>query len=121
MLNTKKNQFVKNMAKDKDYKRMIHTGRWLRLRRDKLSAYPLCERCKIEGRITAATEVHHIVPVESALTVREKERLLFDYHNLMSLCHDCHVKTHVEMGRSGKKLAKQRAEEHLRQFVKKFL
>ena len=52
------------MAKDKDYKRMIHTSRWLKLRRDKLSDYPLCERCEQMGKVTAATEVHHVHPVE---------------------------------------------------------
>lgn len=109
------------MAKDEDYVRMIHTGRWLRLRRAKLTAQPLCERCAEEGRTRAATEVHHVKPVEDGLTLREKERLMFDYHNLRSLCHDCHVTTHVEMGRSGKKQARKRAEEHLQRFIDKFM
>ena len=109
------------MAKDKDYKRFIHTARWLRLRRDKLSDYPLCERCEEEHRVTAATEVHHIVPVENGLTTAEKERLMFDYFNLKALCHECHVKTHIEMGRCGKEQAKNRAREHLKRFVDRFL
>lgn len=54
------------MAKDKDYIRMIHTARWLRLRRDKLTVQPLCERCEEEGRLAPATEVHHVLPVASA-------------------------------------------------------
>ena len=90
------------MAKDKDYIKLIHTNRWLRLRRDKLSSQPLCERCKESGRITAATEVHHVIPVEDGLTRAEKERLMYDPTNLRALCHDCHVKTHTEMGRCGK-------------------
>lgn len=73
---------------------MIHTERWLRLRRAKLTRAPLCERCSEEGRTSAATEVHHVKPVEDGLTCREKERLMFDYHNLRALCHDCHVRTH---------------------------
>ena len=97
------------MAKDKDYRKLIHTTRWLRLRRDKLSDFPLCERCEQEGRVTAATEVHHIIPVENGLTRQEKERLMYDYTNLKALCHDCHVKTHTEMGRCGKEQAKSRA------------
>lgn len=96
------------MAKDKDYKRMIHTSRWLKLRRDKLSDYPLCERCEQMGKVTAATEVHHVHPVEMGLTRQDKERLMYDYFNLRSLCHDCHVQTHVEMGRCGKVQAKTR-------------
>lgn len=109
------------MAKDKDYIRMIHTARWLRLRRDKLTAQPLCERCEEEGRLAPATEVHHVLPVESALTAWEKQRLMFDPHNLKALCHDCHVRTHTEMGRSGKELAKNRTKEHLRRFADRFL
>lgn len=109
------------MAKDKDYRKLIHTMRWLRLRRAKLTAQPLCERCQQEGRLTAATEVHHATPVEDGLTLREKKALMYDYHNLRALCHDCHVKTHVEMGRSGKANAKRRASEQLERFKNKFL
>lgn len=109
------------MAKDSDYIRMIHTVRWVKLRRDKLSLHPLCERCEREGRVQAATEVHHVIPVERGLTADEKQRLMFDPHNLMALCHDCHVKTHTEMGRSGKKQAKATAKEHLQRFADKFL
>ena len=92
------------MAKDKDYRRLIHTAQWVRLRRAKLTAFPLCERCREEGRLAPATEVHHIRPVEEGLTLREKEQLMFDPHNLRALCHECHVKTHTEMGRCGKTL-----------------
>lgn len=45
------------MAKDKDYIKLIHTPRWLNLRRAILSAHPLCERCEAQGYITPATEV----------------------------------------------------------------
>ena len=109
------------MAKDKEYNRMIHTDKWLRLRRAKLTANPICERCKVEGRITPAEEVHHVTPVEDGLTQREKETLMYDPHNSRALCHNCHVKTHTELGRSGKAHARRRAEEQRKQFVKKFL
>lgn len=109
------------MAKDKDYTRLIHTSRWLYLRRDKLNAHPLCERCEENGRVTAATEVHHIIPVENGLTRQEKERLMFDPTNLRALCHDCHVKVHTDMGRCGKAQATNRAKEHLKRFVNKFM
>ena len=109
------------MSKDKTYIRLIHTKRWLLLRRAKLTDEPLCERCKAEGRPIAASEVHHVVPVEDGLTNREKEALMFDYHNLQALCHACHIKIHTELGRSGKEHAKHRAFEHLQRFVKKFL
>lgn len=109
------------MAKDKDYRRLIHTAQWVRLRRTKLTAFPLCERCREEGRLAPATEVHHIRPVEEGLTLREKEQLMFDPHNLRALCHECHVKTHTEMGRCGKKQAKERAEANLLRFKDRFM
>lgn len=109
------------MAKDKDYTRMIHTARWVRLRRDKLTECPICERCEKEGRLSAATEVHHVVPVETGLTRSDKERLMFDRHNLRALCHGCHVLTHTEMGRGGKEYNKARTREHLNAFAEKFL
>ncbi len=109
------------MAKDKDYKRLIHTMHWQRLRHDKLSDCPLCERCKEQGHISAATEVHHVIPVETGLTKPEKERLMFDYTNLKALCHDCHVQIHTAMGRSGKAHAQRRAREQLERFRGRFL
>lgn len=109
------------MAKDKDYRRMIHTVRWLRLRRAKLTEHPLCQRCEAEGRVRAATEVHHIKPVEDGLSLREKETLMFAPHNLMALCHACHVAVHTEMGRSGKAQTRRREEERLKSFRAKFI
>ena len=109
------------MAKDKDYRRLIHTAQWVRLRRTKLTASPLCERCKEEGRLTPASEVHHIRPVEEGLTLQQKEQLMFDPHNLRALCHECHVRTHTEMGRCGKKQSKERAGAHLHRFIEKFM
>ena len=109
------------MAKDKDYIKLIHTSRWLKLRALKLKKNPLCERCMDEGRISAACEVHHVEPVERALSLREKEQLMFDYHNLRSLCHDCHVKTHTEMGKSGKVQARSRAQAQLDRFRMRLL
>lgn len=108
------------MAKDIDYVRMIHTARWLRLRRAKLSACPLCERCAEEGRVEPASEVHHVTPVEDGLTARDKEALMYDPHNLRALCHACHVRTHTELGRCGRAHARRRAAEQLERFRQRF-
>lgn len=108
------------MAKNAIYQRLIHSGRWLRLRRDILSRHPVCQRCEEEGRLTPACEVHHIVPAETAMTEGEMKALMFDLHNLRALCHDCHVKTHTEMGRSGREATKKRNEEQVRTVVRKF-
>ena len=39
------------------------SARWRRLRTIKLNADPLCEECRRAGRITEATVVDHIVPI----------------------------------------------------------
>lgn len=108
------------MAKDKDYQRLIHTDRWLKLRRDKLTTTPLCERCQQQGIVTPATEVHHVTPVEDGLSLAEKRRLMYDPHNLRALCHDCHVQTHVELGRCGRVATKRRNEAQVAAVVEKF-
>ena len=108
------------MAKDKEYNKLIHTGRWLRLRRDVLTAHPLCQRCEQEGKITPATEVHHVRPVEEAYSYSDKVQRMYDPHNLRALCDDCHVKTHTEQGRSGKEATKKRNAEQTRQVIEKF-
>lgn len=108
------------MAKDKIYNQLIHTTRWLRLRRDKLTRQPLCQRCADEGRVIAATEVHHIKPVEEAVGYAERVRRMYDVSNLRSLCHMCHVLTHTEMGRSGKAATRARNNAHVKAIVDKF-
>lgn len=108
------------MAKDKEYNKLIHTNKWLRLRRDVLTKHPICQRCEAEGRLTPATEVHHVRPVEEAFTRAERVQRMYDPHNVRALCHDCHVKTHTELGRSGKEANKKRNAEHVQQVVNKF-
>lgn len=99
------------MSKDPHYRKMINSARWQHLRRSVLSAHSLCERCLAEGFVTPAHEVHHIRPVESAVTFAEKERLMFDPANLRALCHECHVRTHKEMGRRREDIRKRNAEQ----------
>ena len=108
------------MAKDETYKRLINTSRWMRLRRAVLTAHPVCERCEAGGLVTPACEVHHRVPVESAVTPREKEQLMFDPANLEALCHECHVIRHTEMGRSGREATRKRNDEQTRAVVQRF-
>lgn len=109
------------MAKGKDYRYMIHTARWVTMRKAMLAAHPWCERCLMEGHHTMACEVHHIHPVEDAPTTADRERLMFDIHNLQSLCHDCHVKTHIELGSKGKQGAERRRKAEKEDFKRRFL
>lgn len=48
--------------------------------------------------VEPATEVHHIIPAETALNVDEMKGLMFDYDNLRSLCKECHANAHVLLG-----------------------
>lgn len=54
---------------------------WRRLRDRKLRTNPICQICETK----LAVEVDHIEPVAKA---PERE---FDWANLQSACHDCHV------------------------------
>lgn len=63
-----------------------------------LTAHPACQDCEAEGLLTPATEVHHVVPVDSGRTFEDKRRLAYDPCNLRALCHACHVRVHHELG-----------------------
>ena len=107
------------MSRDPRYQRLLNDRRWRELRISYLREHPLCERCIREGKaagvpegyITPAIDVHHRVPVETAKTLQEMERLAYDWNNLEALCIPCHSRTHREMGKGTKALAKQRAQE----------
>jgi 5-methylcytosine-specific restriction endonuclease McrA len=109
-----------NMAKNETYNKLIHTTRWLQLRRQVLNAHPICQMCEAERRVSAATEVHHIVPVETAVSEREMAALMFDPHNVMALCHKHHQEVHQTLGKGGKQERRKRADARLQNFVKKF-
>ena len=106
-------------SRDPRYQRLLNDRRWRELRIAYLREHPLCERCIREGKaagvpegyITPAIDVHHRVPVETAKTLQETEPHAYDWNNLEALCIPCHSRTHREMGKGTKALAKQRAQE----------
>ena len=69
-----------------------------------LAAHPICEDCqndkivnangKVESRITAAVEVHHIRPISTGKTAQEIKALATDYNNLKALCAWHHLYEH---------------------------
>lgn len=92
--------------RDPEYLRLIATRAWRTLRNNYLSRHPLCEECQRHRKTVAATEVHHIVPVEKGSTFAIKHRLAYDTLNLRALCHPCHVAIHREL-RKGTKESRQ--------------
>lgn len=55
---------------------------WRKIRNRYITAHPLCEQCEVNGRVTAAQEVHHILPLDHGGT--------HDEANLQALCKPCH-------------------------------
>lgn len=65
--------------------------RWMRRRARWLAEHPLCEHCEERGRVTAAEEVDHRVPLWKGGADDES--------NYSSLCRPCHAaKTARDMG-----------------------
>ena len=86
------------MSRDPRYQRLLNSKRWMEVKRVVWRrANGLCERCKAEGFIRAGVDCHHVIPVESAKTEIEMERLAYNPDNCRLLCVDCHIKTHQEM------------------------
>lgn len=66
------------------YKKAVHRNwRLLVMQRDNW----LCQECLRQGRITPATEAHHIIPLE------ERPDLALDVSNGEGLCWSCHEQT----------------------------
>lgn len=76
---------------DRDPKANKRYGRsWNRIRAAFLSANPLCELCKGQGRLVSATLVHHRRKLTDGGTN--------DWENLQALCSECHSRLHAEKG-----------------------
>ena len=73
------NRYLRDPDTNKRYGRA-----WKKLRARFLLQHPLCELCRSEGRLTAAEEVHHVLPLANGGTNEEG--------NLMALCKSCHSK-----------------------------
>jgi 5-methylcytosine-specific restriction endonuclease McrA len=61
--------------------------RWRKLRAHKLADEPRCERCLAGGRLTLATEVHHVLPISQGGGK-------YDWNNLESVCGECQDEAH---------------------------
>ena len=110
------------MSRHPYYKKLINSQKWVKLRLKKMSdAKYLCERCAAAGRTTPATEVHHIVPVESGISDIQMKALCYNFDNLQALCHKCHKSAHKELQSYKKESIKERNTQRTDHFVDRFL
>lgn len=109
------------MSRNPIYIRLINSKEWKQLRLKKLMSNPVCEECERSHRSTLATEVHHVVPVESVPIEPRMRVLMFSYVNLMSVCHDCHVSIHKQMFSHTKESVKANNKRKTERFSDKYL
>jgi 5-methylcytosine-specific restriction endonuclease McrA len=115
---------MRERGKNPEYRRIITGKRWGKLRGLKMLKNAIdnggfCEQCVknyfVGGpRPRKATEVHHIVPIESASTREEMEALAYDENNLMALCSQCHHEAHRLLG---KEHIKQAMEDEINNYI----
>ena len=88
------------MSQKEDKARIYNSREWARLRRQKMEANPICERCYAEhGWIVPARVIHHRIPIETARNYREMWTLAVEcgLDGLQSLCFQCHSDIHKAM------------------------
>lgn len=81
-----------------EYTKLINCTKWKEIRALFLSNNPYCAVCEEKGIVTPATEVHHIIPIESIHNQQEMQKMAYLVTNLQSLCHYHHVEIHKAMG-----------------------
>ncbi|MCJ1656702.1 HNH endonuclease signature motif containing protein [Staphylococcus sp. NRL 16/872] len=80
----------KHGRKSYEYDWFYHSRAWKKLRQMALDRdNNLCQMCLLNGNITDATIVHHIVYVDD-----DFDKAL-NLDNLLSVCHSCHNKIHA--------------------------
>lgn len=107
--------------RDSEYKRLLNTHTWKRLRREYLSVHPLCEDCEEQGRTRLASEIHHIIPIGTETSAEGMRRLAFDPGNFRALCHECHARRHEELDSHNHKKIIARQERLAGAFAEKWL
>ena len=84
-----------HVKQSSEQRRLRGTAAYKRLRKNHIIANPLCELCKLKGKVVAAAHVDHITPASEDLD------MFWDPDNLQSLCVPCHeAKTARENRRS---------------------
>ena len=103
------------------YKKLINSQKWAKLRAEKLQNNPLCERCMSSGIIAPGTEIHHITPIETGANFEQMKLLAYNYSNLITLCHVFHVQVHKDLQSKTAKQTQARNATKAAGFVDQFL
>jgi 5-methylcytosine-specific restriction endonuclease McrA len=77
------------------YNGLYNSKAWKNIRAAFLVRFPLCQRCLIENRLTAAEVVHHVKAHKGDL------ELFYDTNNLASSCKKCHDSAEQSIERRG--------------------
>lgn len=108
--------------RDNEYRHLLGSRVWKRMRAEYLGRHPLCEDCEAKGITRLATEVHHIIPICNESSPARMRALAYDANNLRALCHECHEKAHEAMGsRLNKKAIRARHSARAAAFIENFL
>ena len=100
------------MSRDRNYQRLLNSKRWQEVKRVVWQrTNGLCEECMKQGIVRAGVDCHHIVPVETATSLQEMERLCYNLDNIRLLCIEHHSAIHKSMGKGTRKLAVERAKQ----------
>lgn len=92
-----KDRRTQRSDKAQQYRALYRTSRWQRIRTQQLGVEPLCQRCKREGRITAATVCHHM---DKASKENPETFFAGPYMSLCAPCHDGPVQSEEVRGYS---------------------
>ena len=79
----------------KPWRSLYNTKRWQVMRLQQLSKQPLCERCQTNGKVAAATVVHHVDKHEG------DPAKFFLCSNLASSCKSCHDAVEQQVEQNG--------------------
>lgn len=94
-------QWIRQLIKENKLWKFYKTPQWLDLRRQILEEnHNECEWCRAAGRISRATDVHHIQFVKRHPELALSRTYTFrgrEHKNLVALCHECHDKAHERM------------------------
>ena len=110
------------MNRTSEYKKLINTRRWQYLRLQALSKTNyLCAVCLKNDITTPATEVHHIIPVQTGANWAQMKQLCYDPNNLLPVCKECHKNEHIKLNSYTIEETQKRNKNKTDHFIDKFL